>query len=129
MEEENKNIEAGETATEPVAETPVSQAPVAEAPVEPKQEEKNGSNKTRLEVPATVENNGWKFKVVITAFRDGATVESNACTLTTGETAEAPRPVTASDFSVSPTELTLYVNVSEEDGAALNVRKGFSTRR
>ena len=45
-----------------------------------------------------------------------------------GETAEAPRPVTASDFSVSPTELTLYVNVSEEDGAALNVRKGFSTR-
>ena len=45
MEEENKNIEAGETATEPVAETPVSQAPVAEAPVEPKQEEKKGSNK------------------------------------------------------------------------------------
>ena len=45
MEEENKNIEAGETATEPVAETPVSQAPVAEAPEEPKQEEKKGSNK------------------------------------------------------------------------------------
>ena len=54
--------------------------------------------------------------------------EETAETTDSGETAEAPRPVTASDFSVSPTELTLYVNVSEEDGAALNVRKGFSTR-
>ncbi|MCR4751799.1 MAG: SH3 domain-containing protein [Eubacterium sp.] len=36
------------------------------------------------------------------------------------------RKVTASDFHVSPTEMTLYVNVSEEDGGSLNVRKGFS---
>ena len=40
----------------------------------------------------------------------------------------ATRSVAASDFSVSPAEMTLYVNVSEEDGGALNVRKGFTTK-
>lgn len=36
--------------------------------------------------------------------------------------------VTASDFSVVPADMVLYVHVSEEDGGALNVRKGFSTK-
>ena len=40
----------------------------------------------------------------------------------------ASRSVAASDFRVSPTDLMLYVNVSEEDGGALNVRKGFTTK-
>ena len=44
------------------------------------------------------------------------------------KTAAARSSVTASDFSVSPADMTLYVNVSEEDGGALNVRKGFSTK-
>ena len=37
------------------------------------------------------------------------------------------RSVSASDFTVSPVDMTLYVNVSEEDGGSLNVRKGVST--
>ena len=40
----------------------------------------------------------------------------------------ASRSVAASDFSVVPADMVLYVNVSEEDGGALNVRKGFSTK-
>ena len=38
------------------------------------------------------------------------------------------RSIAASDFSVSPADMILYVYVSEDDGAALNVRKGFSTK-
>ena len=40
----------------------------------------------------------------------------------------ASRSVAASDFSVVPADMVLYVNVSDEDGGALNVRKGFSTK-
>ena len=43
-------------------------------------------------------------------------------------TSQTSQSVTASDFSVVPADMVLYVNVSEEDGGALNVRKGFSTK-
>ena len=44
----------------------------------------NDGSRSSLKVPATVNNNGWKYKVVIVAVKDGLMVESGVVTLSTG---------------------------------------------
>lgn len=72
----------------------------------------NEGNRTRLEFPATVENNGWQFRVDITPFRDRDNVKSSAvCTLITGNT-DVEQQTESFDFTQQP--VSILRDVGEE---------------
>ncbi len=76
--------------------------------------------KTSLQVAATAENNGWKFRVVITGYRERKTVTSSVCTLLTGtgEEPEIPEPF---HFTLQPVDVTCRMGESVTFTVAVDV--------
>ena len=81
---------------------------------------KNGSSKTSLEVPATDGNNGWQFKVVITAFRDGTTIESAVGTLVTGYVEDPEELENSFEFTRQPVSIIRTEGEEASFTAAVN---------
>ena len=76
----------------------------------------NSGEKTRMEVEATADNNGYQYKVVVTSFK-GEIVESNVSTLTTGTASVPEQTATEIRFTKQPENVT----VTEGEDAVFSV--------
>ena len=77
------------------------------------------ASRTSLEVLATADNNGFRYKVEITSARYGNTVTSTVATLTTGETDTPPQPADTILFVTQPFSVTAYEGEPADFSAAV----------